>query len=293
MRSLKKAWVAGVLAGALLAGPAAGRAQESSGPQLPQSEEETPVGVFARELFSRALSAAPPAVTPEVQRALLEHLPENLARGCREMIRTWGEIPENQPRWSVRVLHVEGAGEEMQAVLAFRCGSTYAEYENDFDERLAVLTLAPARASLKFLRVAGPCEECGELYRFELPDVFRVEQGTFVVVRCTWTNAENPGLGVIEALGGTGLHFLLLPEATLALSIETSFWYSSHDDEAGDSKGECHVSYRTVRGAAGRLSEVVPEGDCELLDHVFAPKRIRAHRWIPDRRLFESRSPEK
>ena len=289
---LNKACVAAaLLIAALVVGPSAGLAQEDSGPQLPQSDAEITISASARDVLARTLSASPPAITVDAEKALLAHLPENLLRGCPEMIRHWGEIPENQPRWSVRVLHVERSGEETQAVLAFRCGSTYVEYANDYDERLAVLTLGPAQARLRFYRVAGPCEECGELYQFELADVFRVEQGALVGVRSTWTNADNPGLGVIEALGGTELHFLLLPEATLALSLDTKFWYSSHDDEAGDAEGECEVPYRTIRDAAGRLSEVVPDGACAVT-HVFAPKTIRPYRWNAARRAFEASNTE-
>lgn len=285
MSGIKLPLAAALFVAALPASPSAGLAQEDSGPQLPQSDAEIAMAASAREVLGRTFSATPPAITADAEQALLAHLPESLLRGCLEMIRHWGEIPENQPRWSVRVLHVERAGDETQAVLAFRCGSTYVEYANDYDERLAVLTLGPTQARLRFYRVAGPCEDCGELYQFELVEVFRVEQGVLVGVRSTWTNADNPGLGVIEALGGTKLHFLLLPEATLALSLDTKLWYSSHDDEAGDTEGKCEVPYRTVRDPAGRLAEVVPDGTCAVT-HVFAPKAMRSYRWDPAHRMF-------
>lgn len=280
-----------LLAAAWAACPSAVLAQEGFGPQLPQSDAEVTLARSAHDVLVRTFSTAPPMIAADAEQALLAHLPENLLHGCPQMIRHWGEIPENQPRWSVSVLHIEQTDRETQAVLAFRCGSTYAEYTNDYDERLAVLTIGPADARLRFFLLPGPCQECGELYRFELAGLFRVAQGVLIGVQSTWTNANNPGLGVIEALGGTELHFLLLPEATLALSLDMEFWYSSHDDEAGDAEGKCEVPHRTVRDPDGHLAEIVPGGTCAVA-HVFAPKAIRAYRWNPTRRMFEASEPE-
>src|SRR3972149_2003097 len=82
-------------------------------------------------------------------------LPAEGRGACAEMIEHWGTVAEGTATWSVRALFRWEQASGRTLLVAFRCGSSYADYASYYDERLGIVSLEPSSARLRLIPAAA------------------------------------------------------------------------------------------------------------------------------------------
>lgn len=267
-------------------------AYAQGGPQMPHNAASTSVPAEHVELlkttFGRAGMQTDAAEQADVQAALLASLPGSVRAACRRMVEQWGEDARRSERLSVRFLHRERTLQRAEVLLAVRCGSTLEIHADDYDERLAILTLEGEYGRLKMFPFEQECALCSELYRLERGEVMLVEgkpySSRLVEVKAAWSN-DNPALGVVEHRRGVRLYLVVMPEARLVLAADLERETRAHDDQAGDSESKCTAGVDYVRDAVRRVTDVVLSGACPE-DRNAPPSALR-YRWNLANRALE------
>src|SRR5258706_868284 len=106
-------------------------------------------------------AAAPAAFAAPLDANLLMALPPDFRSACASMIESWGDIARGTDEWRVRVLFRQTD----QVWLSFRCASHAPEYESDYDERPALLSLGTGK--LQLLPLGSGTENDSTLYHVE------------------------------------------------------------------------------------------------------------------------------
>jgi hypothetical protein len=218
--------------------------------------------------------------------ALISLLPADFRADCAAMLASWGTLVQNTERWTVRELHRARDAKRLTIVLAYRCGSTVASYEQAYDERLAELALAGEFSFLQLIPIAKECGNCAELYHLEFSQSFPLERGAIEELRLASTT-DNPCCGGPELEEKEQMIFLLLPEAKILLTIEESSRKVEHDDEAGDQTTSCQADLQYMHDAAGHLLEITAGIRCNV-NGAASLARSERFRWNPQTRQMET-----
>jgi hypothetical protein len=260
---------------------------------LPQPDHRIPISGQVRDSLAVSLAEADTgragALPSGVEKLLIDLLPEAFRMACGEMVEHWGTIAEGTARWWVRELYRLQEAESLTLLVAYRCGSTWPDYAQFYDERLAVLTLEPSGDRLRLVPVAEDCSNCSDLYHLELSQTFPLPQGRLVELVAT-NSSDNPCCDGPTAWNVERRLLLLLPETELALSLERVREDYYHDDVEGDTEVTCtsQIDYR--RDPTGCLTEVLSETTCQD-DGEPAAGRSAHYRWNAGSRRFEAVEP--
>lgn len=255
---------------------------------LPQQARTLTLPEAARRTLEAAVASfveSPPwRLAAGVEQLLLEALPVDLRAACPEMIQHWGTVAEGTARWSVRVLHRWPQPEELSVLIAYRCGSSYPDYSQFYDERLAVLSFEPGAARLRLVALADDCDNCSDLYHLDYSKSFPFGDARLVELKVT-NSSDNPCCDGITQWREERL-FFLLPEGEPALSLLRASEHYYHDDVEGDSEEVCDTTVGYTYDAAGRLAEITARTACRE-DSKAKPVETRHFHWNPARRRFE------
>lgn len=243
----------------VLALPAAARLN------LPQQTHETTLPEAARDILQRYLiqPAAAPALPGDLQELLAKSLPAELRGACAEMIVHWGTVAEGTATWSVRALFRWEQASGRTLLVAFRCGSSYADYASYYDERLGIVSLEPSGARLRLIPVAEDCDNCSDLYHLEFSDELAVLGGTLTVLTLTFSS-DNPCCDGPSQWRYEQLVYILLPEGSVALVLERVNERYDHDDVEGDTTLECSAEVSYHRDSNGYLKSVTADTGCQV-----------------------------
>lgn len=233
----------------------------------------------------------PPAMTVPLQELLVDELPKETRNACGEMIEHWGTVAEGTARWMPRWLDSVRAPGRVTILVAYRCGSSYPDYADYYDERLGVVTLEPAAASLRLVPLGDDCDNCSDLYRLRLEQIFPTSQGSLAVIAATNTS-DNPCCDGPSQWNEERLHFVFLPEGGVTLTVTRVSEHYFHDDESGDTAEICRADVSYVRDAAGRLSEIAALTRCQTDDKP-QPVKSQRYRWSGSTQRFDEVPPTK
>jgi len=270
----------------VLALPAAARLN------LPQQAHETTLHEAARDILQRYLiqPAAAPALPGDLQELLVKSLPAEGRGACAEMIEHWGTVAEGTATWSVRALFRWEQASGRTLLVAFRCGSSYADYASYYDERLGIVSLEPSSARLRLIPVAEDCDNCSDLYHLEFSDELAVPGGTLAVLALTFSS-DNPCCDGPSQWRTEQLIYVLLPEGRVALALDRVTESYDHDDEAGDTEEVCRSGITPRRNPAGQLAGLVAEIRCEATAQPVTVQ-VRRFAWQPATRRFQEQGTQ-
>ncbi len=150
----------------------------------------------------------------EVKRILLGALPEAYKNGCTDMVAHWGPAADGTEALSVKVLHVEGGGQErsVRVLLAYACFSRAKEYAGHFrDERLAALIVGRDASRLSMMPDDEDCQNCQALTRI-LPEKQVHIGGKCVVGLSVLKTSENPCCTLSAATKEERVNFYLMQD---------------------------------------------------------------------------------
>ena len=270
----------------VLALPAAARLN------LPQQAHETTLHEAARDILQRYLiqPAAAPALPGDLQELLVKSLPAEGRGACAEMIEHWGTVAEGTATWSVRALFRWEQAGQRTLLVAFRCGSSYADYASYYNERLGIVSLEPSSARLRLIPVAEDCDNCSDLYHLEFSGEFAVPPGTLAVLAMTFSS-DNPCCDGPSQWRYEQLIYVLLPEGSVALALDRVHERYDHDDEAGDTEEVCRSGITPRRNPAGQLAGLVAEIRCEATAQPVTVQ-VRRFAWQPATRRFQEQGTQ-
>lgn len=228
----------------------------------------------------------------DVEAALLDALEPIYLTACREMIVAWGERVRSTARDSVRVLYnAVSVPSTVQVVLTYRCSSASNLYPNDYDERLAWLTVRTNRSELFLLPHSSDAENDSELSRIESAGVVGVPAGTAVRVRIQ-TTTENPCCGGPDSFGGEReiWYFAGAAGPEPVLNIKTAEdQYGHSDGPEGAWESHAKTELRLEHNAVGEVVTVITETTTTETGKPPRKTTIR-YRWQPARQRFEPAS---
>src|SRR3990172_4749819 len=240
----------------------------AAGVSLPQQAADVPLPAEARAKLLAYLGqpTATPALPPDLEQLLVGSLPAEGRGACAEMIEHWGTVAEGTATWSVRALFRWEQASGRTLLVAFRCGSSYADYASYYDERLGIVSLEPSSARLRLIPVAEDCDNCSDLYHLEFSGEFAVPPGTLAVLAMTFSS-DNPCCDGPSQWRTEQLVYILLPEGKVALTLDRVTERYDHDDVDGDTEEICRSVITPRRGPAGQLAGLVAEIRCEATAH--------------------------
>ena len=259
---------------------------------LPQADASITLSEATRAALEPALRQAAAArssvFSVELERSLLDLLPAGLRDACPRVIYFWGDFARDSVRWSVRPLYWPPPPEETGVLLAYRCGSSYPGYADYFDERPAWLRLHPGAAHLRLIPLADNCDNCSDLFRLGFSRFFPLAGGELVELLVV-SSSENPCCDGPSAFREERLLYVVLPEASTALSVVRQSERYEHDDADGDWGEICSSSVIDAL-VDDRLVELTLHTDCRINGEK-SRQEVRIHRWNAYLRRFET-APE-
>ena len=259
---------------------------------LPQRTAEVPLPAEASAELAAFLGqrAASPALPADLEQLLVDNLPAELRGACAEMIEHWGTVAEGTATWSVRALFRWEQAGQRTLLVAFRCGSSYADYASYYNERLGIVSLEPSSARLRLIPVAEDCDNCSDLYHLEFSDELAVPGGALAVLALTFSS-DNPCCDGPSQWRYEQLIYVLLPEGSVALALDRVHERYDHDDEAGDTEEVCRSGITPRRNPAGQLAGLVAEIRCEATAQPVTVQ-VRRFAWQPATRRFQEQGTQ-
>ena len=259
---------------------------------LPQRTAEVPLPAEASAELAAFLGqrAASPALPADLEQLLVDNLPAELRGACAEMIEHWGTVAEGTARWSARALFRWEQAGRRTLLVAFRCGSSYADYGAYYDERLGLVTLEAGRARLQLIPLAEDCDNCADLYHLEFSGEFAVPPGTLAVLAMTYSS-DNPCCDGPSQWRYEQLVYILLPEGKVALTLDRVTERYDHDDVDGDTEEICRSVITPRRDAASQLAGIVAETRCEQTGQA-GSTQTRRFTWQPAARRFHEQGAQ-
>jgi len=224
-------------------------------------------------------------LTRDFQATLLGALPGDLRQACGTVLGSWGTVADGTARWTVKALFRYAEAERLSVLLSYRCGSSYADYAEYYDERLAVLSLDAATAFLQFIPLAKDCERCSDLYHIEYSQPFPFENGRLVELKIT-SSSNNPCCDGPEAWSEEQFLYLALPDSQPALSLPVGSQRWSHDDVEGDTEETCRSDLGYDLNDSGYLRGITSRMTCRIEGGAMLTQEQR-YRWRPELRRFE------
>jgi hypothetical protein len=239
-------------------------------------------------------AAAPAAFAAPLDVNLLMALPPDFRSACASMIESWGDIARGTDEWRVRVLFRQAD----QVWLSFRCASHAPEYENDYDERPALLSLGTGK--LQLLALGSDTENDSTLYHAEFAGPLALDGVLGVALRVT-EPAENPCCDGPESRSGETWRIFADSEhgAEELLRVTTARDDLSHsDDPEADSATTYRAQIALDRDGRNRVGEVTAsfretaedityEGEKPNRHTVSQRSGVLRFRWNPDRLQFD------
>jgi hypothetical protein len=259
---------------------------------LPQAEEHAVVQGVARTTLEAALSGASSSAPLSDYSAstLIDDLPKGFRDSCDQMLAGWGNTLEGTAKWSARLLFSlprQSGGTE--AVLAFRCASTYRGLEQDYDERPVTIVLTPETATLTLIPTQPECNSgCADLYHLEFSQAFPAVGAQLVELRVYHTS-DNPCCGGADEDSGSRMMILDLSRGKQVLVVDERTEHESHDDsdEGGDSQTVCQAKISHLRDGAGSVESIATERQCTKNKQSLPEVRRQNFRWNAEARRFE------
>lgn len=255
---------------------------------LPQLDATVAIPEAARAALEPALRPAATAKSSifsvELERSLVELLPEELRDACPRMISHWGDFARGTARWSVRSLSWQMQPDQLETLVAFRCGSSHPDYVDYFDERLALLLVGSDEARLRLIPLADDCDNCSDLFHLDSSQSFPQAGGELVELLVT-SSSDNPCCDGPSAWRREELLYLVLPAGDSALQIDRAQEDYQHD-EAGDTEEICNSEVTYTRGPQGELLEITAVTSCRVNGDP-QPGTTLGYRWNPVTRRFD------
>jgi len=239
-------------------------------------------------------AAATPAFTAPLDADLLLALAPDFRSSCASMIESWGDIARGTAEWRVRVLFRRGD----QVWLSFRCASHAPEYEKDYDERPALLSLRTGK--LQLLPLGSDTENDSTLYHVEFAGPLALDGAVGVALKVT-EPAENPCCDGPESRSGETWRIFAdsAHGAEELLRITTARNDLSHSDEPEvDSATTYRAQITLDRDGQNRVGEITAtfreraedityEGEKPNRHTVSQRSGVLRFRWSPDRLQFD------
>ena len=258
---------------------------------LPQSDERAVLRGAARTILEAAVSGASrSAPLPDSSAStLIDNLPKGFRDSCDQMMAGWGNTLQGTAKWSVRLLFSFPQSGGTEAVLAFRCASTFRGLEQDYDERPATIVLTPEAATLTLVPIQPECDSgCSHLYHLEFSQAFPVAGAQLVELRVYHTS-DNPCCGGADEESGSLMMILDLPRAKQVLVVDERTEHESHDDsdEGDDSQTVCEAKIRYLRDGAGSVESIATERQCTKNKQPLPEVKRQNFRWNAEAHRFE------
>jgi hypothetical protein len=244
-----------------------------------------------------SLESSPPgsvALAASIQADLVRALPQDFRAACPSLVESWGDIASATDEWRVRVL----VRQADQVWLSFQCGSLAPEYEKEYDERPALLSLATGK--LEFVPLGSDAENDSTLYHVEFSELVALDGAQGVVLKVD-EPAGNPCCDGPESRSGeTWRIFADSPHGIVELlSVTTARDDSSHNDAPEvDSETTYRAQITLDRDAQNRGTAVTATFQEEVKDITYQGEKADAHTvsqrsgtlhylWVPAAMHFE------
>jgi len=216
-----------------------------------------------KRFFGSLKSNTSHGLNEDIERILLDILPENYQAGCQEMISYWGTVAEGTAKLSVRALFIRDTGQKdaKQVLLAYRCFSTYEGYRDQFyDERLAVLLINSTTSSLVLMPHAEDCKNCSDLSHIRFGQVVQ-RDATPLVSLLIMTSNNNPCCGGPFQSSEERIHYYVFQETGVKLvaSVLQHREEYAHDDVDGDITTIYDARVIFQRDQSGNVSHIVSQ----------------------------------
>jgi hypothetical protein len=283
--------LAGLLALLALAGPADARLN------LLESRQTVnlPENLLGDLRVSIESSAANPTFAAPLVANLLMALPPDFRGACASMIDSWGDIARGTNEWHVRVLFRQAD----HVWLSLRCASHAPEYEGDYDERPALLSLGSSK--LQLLPLGLDAENDSTLYHIEFAGPLALDGVLGVAFRVT-EPAGNPCCDGPESRSGETWRIFADAGhgAEELLRVTTARDDLSHsDDPEVDTTTTYSAQIALDRDGQNRIDEVTStfresvedttyEGDKSNRHTVSQRSGVSRYRWNPDHLKFDT-----
>jgi hypothetical protein len=267
---------------------------------LPQLDTRIELGASVGEQLRAALSEAgamlPPKVDPPINGLLISLLPGGFRDSCAKALTIpVGRNVFSTVYWSTRILSIGREGRAVSALLAFRCTSRNTNSNTNepyYDERPAVLQLGVGTASITFIPLAESCSGCPDLYHVEFVDTIPVEHGSLMKLEVV-TSSDSPAFTGIDTYDRAALLWVAIPQAHVALQVDSRTEFHSCDDSTEDCSDEvCSAQVRDGRDGVGHVVEIVTVTTCTQ-DKVARPSETVRYVWEPAAARFEKAATAK
>ncbi len=239
--------------------------------------------------LQQAATARSSVFSAELERSLIDLLPANLRDACPRMISHWGDFAQGTAHWSIRSLAWQLHPGSIEALTAFRCGSTYPDYATYFDERLGLLVFEASGARLRLIPLADDCDNCSDLFHLDSLQSFPQHEGELVELLVT-SSSDNPCCDGPSAWRRESLLYLVLPAGVIALQFDRVQEDYEHDDEAGDTEEICNSEVTYTRSPQGELLEITSATTCRVNDEP-QPGTMLRFRWNAASSRFDPLPP--
>ncbi|MGH9804391.1 MAG: hypothetical protein ACRD4D_04400 [Candidatus Acidiferrales bacterium] len=243
------------------------------------------IRILLEPALRQAATAKSSVFSVELEQNLLELLPSELRDACPRLTYYWGDNAQGTARWSIRSLAWQLRSGTIEALIAYRCGSTHPDYADYYDERLGLLVFESSGARLRLIPLADDCDNCSDLYHLDYSDSFPLPEGELVAVTVT-DSSDNPCCDGPSAWRRESLLYLVLPAGDIALQFDRAQENYDHDDEAGDTEEICNSEITYRRAPEGELIEIAAATTCRVNGDP-QPGATLQYRWNAAKMRFE------
>lgn len=226
---------------------------------LPQLDKRIAFDEPATRNLTAAFSAieAGAALTPATNTLLISILPAEFRDACHQMTKFWDP---GESSWTAKLLNLAREPNNLTALLAYRCAANgLPKY---FDERPAVLRIEGPTGSLTFIPLAEPCDNCSDLYSVNFVATLPVDHGSLLKLEVA-SSSDNPCCGGSDSFSHDTLFWIAMPQAQVALHVDSRTEFDGYDDESEESSQEvCTAEIKEVRDTAGNVAEISAATTC-------------------------------
>jgi len=243
-----------------------------------------------RQFFAEAEGGRTVRLNEDIQRILIEMLPEEFASGCDEMVMYWGTSAENTTDLAVRAVYLRKVPdtERRQVLLVYRCFSHFEHYVDRFyDERMALLTVDDSVSTLRMWPHAEDCKNCSDLSSINLEGILQAGGEPMLSVVVAVSN-DNPCCGGPYSYNAEYVHYYLIqPEGLKRVAEVTRLKREYfHDDAADDLEVVFETAIELLTNSDGDVVEIVCQRVTKENDAITESGEDR-HLWNQQRREFE------